>query len=209
MYPIRFKDGFFSAFSTAGKVIVKTFNWVYTLAINFDQVVDYPANQFYSTTMKNLVIESVNLFSSPTRFAFVAVDPTVISTGFNITNYWVSSNATYTPVGFKNANYQAIRMNTAVCILINRTICNPNDPLTSCYGKFYSDFLKDIDPCCLTDDASIAVVDILTGLFEMTLHFDSFAHFFTFADQQTFTAAVRDDLINVSGCLMQAITPFS
>lgn len=205
-YYIRFQDGYFSMFTTALKLILKTINWVYTLAINFDQVIDYPANPFYITTMKDLTIESVNLFSSPTRFARFNVAPTVISTGFNVTNYWVSSNATQSPTGFPNANYHALRMNTAVCIFINRTMCNPNDPLTECYGLFFSDFLKDINPCCLTDTVAITVVDLLTGLFEMTLHFDSFAHFFTYMDQQTFSASLRDDLINVSSCLINAIS---
>lgn len=198
-------DGYFELFAEIATFLFKTLNLVWTALINIDQLINYPANRFLTTTMKSLITDMANMVAAPTQFSIVEVAPTVISVGFNVTNYYVSSNSTITPLNQTNVNVGRPRMTYSLCLLVNRTICNPNDPTTACFGTTYAEFLQGMNPCCITDYGGVLVVDIGTGLFEAITHLDSWAHFFTYMDQQPFTHGMRDAIVNGASCLLQAL----
>ncbi len=62
-------DQYFSPFDTIGCLGLKTANWVLTLIAHIDQVVLYPSNTFWEAKMKPLLVENINLFAAPTRWA--------------------------------------------------------------------------------------------------------------------------------------------
>lgn len=198
-------DGYFKIVAEFFTFYIKAINVVYTALINIDQLINYPANRFLTTSMKYLVTDVVNMIAAPTQFPVLQIAPTVISVGFNVTNYYVSSTSTITPLNQTNVNFGRPRATFSLCVFINRTICNPNDPTTSCFGSTYAQFLQGINPCCVIDAGGVMLADIISGVFETITHLDSWAHFFTYADNQPFTHALRDTIVNGASCLLQVV----
>jgi len=198
-------SGVFRVFADYASLWFKALNVVWTIIINMDRIIRYPTDRFWATDMRYLISDIVNVIAAPTQFPVVAVAPTVISVGFNVTNYYVSTNSSITPLNQPNVNYQRPRMSDSLCLFLNRTLCNPNDPSTACFGTTYAQYLQGINPCCLTEFGGTLVSDIISAAYETTVHFDSWAHFFTYADQQPFTHAARDSIVNGASCLLQVL----
>ena len=202
-FPFVF-DKYFCMLDTAFCFILKTANWIATLLINIDKVVQYPTDQFWLTDMKPLTIENLNIIGPLTAFAPI---PTVGGTNFTITHYSLDTSNPFTPLGAANPMYGKLRLTECVCIFIHRTICDPTDNTTACFSTSIANLLKDFDFCCLTDSLTVLILDTVTSAIELTYHV-AFGptDFFILLDKQPFTTVMADDLLPIARCLVSVLT---
>jgi hypothetical protein len=184
-------------------ILVKTVAFLFNTLVNIDQAVLYPQNPYWGLTAKPAVIEILNLYGAPTRFPTVQVPSPPQPLRFNITNYHLDTASQNTPWGTANPMYQQMRLTEAICIVIERTICDPSNNDTACFSEGAANILLGFDFCCITNTLVPVLLDFISGLFEWSLHLSSGPdEFFLFIDSQPFTTLFAADLTILARCLV-------
>ena len=195
---------FFSPLDVAFCLIVKTINWFLTVLVHIDQVVVFPSNSFWETTMKPLTIENLNIFAPPTAWAPVVTPPLPDPQHYTMTNYYLNTSSPSTPTGGPNPVYQQKRMTEAVCVVITRIVCDATGGFIPCFSSQTGNILQGFDFCCGTDVLGTLIVDAVSTLVELSYHMvaQSGQDFFLFLDQQPFLKVFVDDLVRLARCLL-------
>ncbi len=198
---------YLSIVDTGGSIIIKTVNWLITLIVHIDRVVQYPTDPFWETTMKPLTLENLNLFAAPTQWATVYAPSSPAPLRFVMTNYYLGTNDSATPLGTYNPVYGHRRFSEAVCIFISRTICDPTNVDTPCFSTQASNLLQGFDFCCGTNALATTIVDIVSAVNEMSYHLVSGvgAEIIIFLDNQPFTGVFVDDLVSIASCIASVL----
>lgn len=189
---------------------VKCANWVLTLLIHIDEVVQYPTNPFWESDMKPLTLEILNLVAPPTQWAPVVAPAAPAPPRFTMTNYYLDTQSSATPLGTPNPVYLKHRLTECVCIALVRAICDPagtDNSTANCFSSIAGNLLQGFDFCCATNAVGTVVVDTTSALVEMTYHVavNGGADFFIFIDRQPFTGVLVDDLVTLAGCIVSLV----
>lgn len=188
-------------------ILVKTVALLLRLLINIDQAVLYPSNPFWETVIKPDVIELINRWAEPTQFDPLLVPEPPNAVRYTITTYRLDPELDHTPLGAPNPIYQRKRVTECLCIFITRTICDPGDENTGCFSQGAQQLLMGLDFCCLTNNVLNILADLVSGLFEFTLHLAQGSdNFFLFVDSQPFTTHLRNGLVRLVRCILSVFS---
>jgi hypothetical protein len=177
------------------------------LLINIDRAVFYPTDPFYETVIKPDFIELMNLLGTPSNFDTIIVPSAPNPTLYTISNYFLDPEQETTPLGAPNPMFGQSNLAECICILIQRTICDPSAEETACFSGGAQELLADFDFCCLQRTVYTTVVDLLSGFFEFTLHMARGSdEFFLFIDENPFPTVLKLDLTAIIECLLGVLT---
>lgn len=202
-FDFNFTD-FLSPLDVTFCFLVKTANWIITLMVHIDQVVVFPSNTFWETTMKPLTIENLNIIAAPTQFAPVSIPPLPFPLHFTITNYYLNNSYPFTPLNQANPVFGQRRLTEAVCISITRIICDATGGAIPCFSTQTGNIFQGFDFCCATNALGTLIVDVISSLAELSYHLVALSgqDFFLFLDGQPFLSIFVTDIVEVAKCLL-------
>ncbi len=184
-------------------ILLKTVDLALRILINIDKVVIYPQDSFWETTIKPDVIEIINLYVAPTNWANVTVPNPPEAPRFVISNYYLDTNVQALPNGKPNPVFNLTRLDKCICNFINRVICDPADESTACFSQGAQNLLIGFDFCCLTNNILMTLSDLVSGLFEFSLHLAKGPDdFFLYIDRQPFSTVIKNDLVKLVRCIL-------
>ncbi len=206
-FPFDF-HGYFCWLQALISFLLKTANFMVTMLINIDKLLQYPMNYFWSTTARGLITENLNLVGVPSPFAPVTVYYAPNVTAYTMSNWYLPEDQKWIYPLWTNASlnplYQKKRMSQCFCEFLTRTFCDPTNNGTAC---FPNSLLSTFDFCCLTNNATTIVLDLTTSVVELSYHTalggDDIVLFFT---NQPFAKAIVDTMISIVKCLFSLLT---
>lgn len=197
---------FFSPVDSLLCIAARTIALLFNILVNIDRCVLYPQDPYWADVIKPDVIEIVNRWATPTNFPTIIVPGTPQPTRFLITNYYLDTTQQALPNNLgPNPVYGVLRFTEALCIFINRIICDPAGIAgTPCFSNGAQNLLFGLDFCCFTTTILDGLADVATSLFEFSLHITSGGdNFFLYLDRQPFTAILAVDLTRAVQCVLQ------
>lgn len=206
-FPFDF-HGYFCWLQSLIAFLLKTANFMVTMLINIDKLLQFPFNDFWSTTARGLITENLNLLGAPTQWQPVTVYYAPNVTAYTMSNYYLPENDRWIYPLWTNASlnplYQKKRFSQCFCEFLTRSFCDPTNNGTAC---FPNSLLSTFDFCCLTNNATTIVLDVTTSFVEFTYHLslggDDIVLFVT---NQPFSQAIVDTLISIVRCLFSLLT---
>jgi hypothetical protein len=188
---------------------LKTVNWVLTLLINIDKVVQYPSDPFWQTDMLPLTIENLNLLAAPTNFPIISVPGIPMQPErFKITSFFLNTSEPNTPAGTFNPVFGTLRLDECICNFITRTICDPSDEDTACFDVGAQNLMQGFDFCCATNVLLGTAVDATASLAELSYHLATGGgdDFFLYMDRQPYTHAFKERIVDAVRCVLGVLT---
>lgn len=234
LFPFNFEHWLCIA-DTAGCIVIKLAALILHIIVHIDEIVNFPMNPYWGTIIKRDVTEILNLIGAPSntrrivnpdtgisvRIPFVSLPvikgengPIINQTvAFTIDAYYWDVNSPLTPLGEVNLVYGKRRLTDCLCIFLQRALCDPRVNETICFqldpDGIGASILADFDLCCIVQSLGTAIVDIISALYEMSLHLDFAANpddFFLYLDRTPFDVIIKDSLLDLGACILNILT---
>lgn len=192
-------------------------------------------NPYWGTIIKRDFTELLNLIGAPSNVVrmvdtdtgfsvlqpFVSIDVIIGENGplvnqsvaFTIDSYFWDTASPLTPLGAENLVFGKRRLTDCLCIFLQRALCDPRVNETICFeldeDGIGASILGQFDICLVAQTLGTLLVDILSTVFELTLHLD-FANspddFFLFLDRSPFDDIIKDAAINLAESVLNLLT---
>jgi hypothetical protein len=185
-------------------VWLRLFHLLIKILLNYDRsIVNFETSPYWMQVVKEDFKEIINLYAPPTDFDPISF-PVPGGGQIHINSYYLSTTDLLKPDGVTlNPLFEKLRVSDCVRFSLERIFCDPLDQGTTCEERWEGTLLEMVDFGCPAQEGGSIIVDIVSGLFEITCHIVEKNALFVFLDKQPFTKTAKESSIRLLECLVQ------
>ena len=186
-------------------IMLKLVHWVIKVfLLNYDRAIrNFETSNYWRDVAKEDFKEIINLYAPPSEFEPIAV-PIPGGGQVNIDSYYLGTDQLLKPDGVTlNPLFNVSRVSDCTRMSLERIFCDPLNVGLTCAERWNGTLLERVDFGCPAEQGGSVLVDLASGMFEITCHIININGIFIYLDQQPFTRLAKESSIQFVECLMQ------